>query len=166
MLFKCIIYLNMAAAIDKAFGTGFCLLQKSVKKRATIKKEKGFKGFVVPDMELAYLTDADKSVLSSRRVSIPESFDGHKVFGLAKGLFAYSDIEEIDLGHELKHIGVGAFLGCRKLKEVTIPDSVMYIRAGAFRDCKNLKKVTLGKGIVQIDENAFPESTEIIRNNG
>ncbi len=166
VLFKCIIYLNMAAAIDKAFGTGFCLLQKSVKKRATVKKENGYKGFVVPDMDMAYITDAGKAILSSKHAVIPKTFDGKKVFGLAKGLFAYSDIESIDLGEDIRHIGVGAFLGCRKLKEVTIPDSVMYIRAGAFRDCRNLKKVILGKGVVQIDENAFPETTEIIRKNG
>ena len=155
VLFKCIVYLNMPVSIDKAFGTGFCLGQKETRKGRKTKTINGFKGFIMRDMEEAYIKDVTDKKLSQKKITIPDEFDGRPVFAIGKGLFAFSNIEKLDLGNSVQHIAVGAFRNCRGLKEVRIPDSVKYIREGAFRGCSNLEKVTLGSGLVQIDKNAF-----------
>ncbi|MBE6045164.1 MAG: hypothetical protein E7221_00485 [Clostridiales bacterium] len=155
VLFKCIVYLNMPVSIDKAFGTGFCLGQKETRKGRKTKTIGGYKGFIMREMEEAYIKDVTEKKLSQKTIVIPDEFDGRPVFAIGKGLFAFSDVETLDLGNSLQHIAVGAFRNCRKLKEVRIPDSVKYIREGAFRGCTNLEKVTLGSGLIQIDKNAF-----------
>ncbi len=161
VLFKCIVYLNMAAAIDKVFGTGYCLGQKESRRGRKSKTIDGFTGIVLKDMNEAYITDVSDKLLTSKFVKIPDEFDGYPIFALKKGLFAYSDVEKVDLGSSVQHIGIGAFRGCKKLQEVIIPDSVKYIRSGAFKECKKLKSVKLGTGIVQVDKEAFEPWTEI-----
>ena len=161
VLFKCIVYLNMAAAIDKVFGTGYCLGQKESRKGCKSKTIGGYTGIVLKDLNEAYITDASDKLLSAKSVKIPDEFDGAPVFAIRKGLFAYSDIEKADLGNSVQQIGIGAFRECRKLSEVIVPDSVKYIRTGAFKGCKSLHKITLGKGIIQIDDDAFEPWTEI-----
>ncbi len=161
VLFKCIVYLNMAAAIDKVFGTGYCLSQKESRRGRKSKTIGGFTGIVIKDMNEAYITDVSDKLLSSKTVKIPDEFDGYPVFALKKGLFAYSDVEKVDLGNTVQHIGIGAFRGCKKLTEVKIPDSVKYIRSGAFKECKRLKSVKLGEGIVEVDKEAFEPWTKV-----
>ncbi len=161
ILFKCIVYLNMAAAIDKVFGTGYCLGQKESRKGCKSKTEGGFTGIVLKDLKEAYLTDVSDKLLSSKKITVPDAFDGAPVFAIRKGLFAYSDVEKADLGNSVRQIGIGAFRGCRNLSEVTIPDSVQFIRTGAFKGCRKLKNVTLGENIIQIDDNAFEPWTEV-----
>ena len=155
VLFKCIVYLNMPVSVDKAFGTGFGLGQKETRKGRKMQTIDGFKGFIMREMEEAYIKEVADKMLSRKKIVIPSEFDGRPVFAIGKGLFAFSDVDNLDLGNSLQHIGVGAFRGCRNLTEVRIPDSVKYIREGAFRECTNLEKVTLGSGLVQIDKNAF-----------
>ena len=106
-------------------------------------------------MEEAFINDVTDKKLSQKNITIPDEFGGRPVFAIGKGLFAFSDVETLDLGHSVQHIAVGAFRNCRKLKEVRIPDSVKQIREGAFRGCTNLERVVLGSGLVQIDKNAF-----------
>lgn len=161
ILFKCIVYLNMPAAIDKVFGTGYCLGQKESRKGRKYKTIDGFTGIVIRDMNEAYITDVSDKLLSSKTVKIPDEFDGYPVFALKKGLFAYSDVEKVDLGSTVQHIGIGAFRGCKKLTEVVVPDSVKYIRSGAFKECKKLKSIKLGSGIIQVDKEAFEPWTKI-----
>ena len=155
VLFKCIVYLNMPVSIDKAFGTGFGLGQKETRKGRKTKTIDGFKGFIMRGMEEAYIKDVTDKMLARKMVVIPDEFDGCPVFAIGKGLFAFSDVEKLNLGNSVQHIAVGAFRNCRKLREVRIPDSVKYIREGAFRGCTNLERVVLGSGLVQIDKNAF-----------
>ena len=155
VLFKCIVYLNMPVSIDKAFGTGFSLGQKETRRGRKTKTIDGFKGFIMRGAEEACIKDVTDKKLASKEIVIPDEFDGKPVFAISKGLFAFSDVEKLDLGNSLQHIAVGAFRNCRRLKEVRIPDSVKYIREGAFRGCTNLEKVTLGSGLKQIDKNAF-----------
>ncbi len=155
ILFKCIVYLNMPIIVDKVFGTYFSINQRIVTKRAQTVSENGYTGFIVPDMDEFFITDVDRKMLRAKKIVIPDTIMGRPVFGIARGLFAYSDAEEIDFGNTIKQIGTGAFCGCGKLKSVTIPDSVLHIKAGAFRDCKDLSKIEMGENVIQIDERAF-----------
>ncbi|MBQ3322936.1 MAG: leucine-rich repeat protein [Firmicutes bacterium] len=161
VLFKCIVYLNMPVSIDKVFGTGFGLGLKETRKGREMKTIGGYKGFIMREMEEACLRDVTDKKLSAKKIVIPDEFDGRPVFAIGKGLFAFSDIEKLDLGHSVQHIAVGAFRGCRKLREVKIPDSVKYIREGAFRGCTNLERVVLGPNLVQIDRNAFADCRKL-----
>ena len=79
ILFKCIVYLNMAAAIDKVFGTGYCLGQKESRRGRKSKTINGFTGIVLKDMNEAYITDVSDKLLSSKTVKIPDEFDGYPV---------------------------------------------------------------------------------------
>jgi hypothetical protein len=155
ILFKCIVYLNMPIIVDKVFGTYFSINQRIVTKKAKIVTENGYTGFIVPDMDEFYITEVDKKMLRAKKIVIQNTIKGKPVFGIARGLFAYADAEEIDFGNTIKQIGTGAFHGCHNLKSVTIPDSVLHIKAGAFRDCGKLSEVSMGEGVLQIDERAF-----------
>lgn len=161
VLFKCIVYLNVPAAIDKAFGTGFSPGQRIVKNKAVMKKEHGLTGFVIKDMDEAFITDADRKVRAAAEIRIPDSFDGHPVYGIKKGTFAYSDAETVDFGNSIKHIGTGAFAECRNLQEVNFPDSVKYIGEGAFRNCRALRTVKLGAGVRNVCRNAFADCRDL-----
>ena len=99
----------MAAAIDKVFGTGYCLSQKESRRGRKSKTIDGFTGIVLKDINEAYITDVSDKLLTSKSVRIPDEFDGFPVFALKKGLFAYSDVEKVDLGNSVQHIGIGAF---------------------------------------------------------
>ena len=155
VLFKTIVYLNMPAAVDKAFGTAYCLRTKTVLEKAEYQTIEGLTGFRIRNMKEVLITDADSRLLKKEQVRIPDEFDGIPVFGLDRGVFAYSRMKELDLGKSIKNIGTGAFRGCRNLQKVIIPDSVMHIMEGAFRDCSGLTSVEIGKGIRQIDKGAF-----------
>lgn len=155
VLFKCIIYLNMPIAIDTAFGTNIALKHNPVLRQSTTKKIDGIKGILYAYMNEAYITDIDKKIYRSTKVTIPNTFGDMKIFGINKGLFAYSKLRSIDFGNTIKQIGVGAFRECKNVTSIELPDSVLHIMEGAFKNCSGLKSVRIGSGIKQIDKNAF-----------
>jgi len=155
VLFKSIIYLHLPVVIDKAFGTNISLNHNYVLKKSKTKTIKGYTGILYAYMEEAYLTNASKKKLGSDKVVIPNKFGGKEIFGLGKGLFAYSRIKTVDFGKTVKLIGTGAFKECKHLEKVEMPDSVLHIMEGAFKNCTKLEEVRIGAGIRQIDKNAF-----------
>lgn len=155
VLLKCIIYLNMPTAIDKAFGTNISLNHKPVIKKSKRIKDNGWSGLSVAYMKEIYITNAKRALLDSKQLSIPSKLCGENVFGISKGVFAYTNVKSIDFGSSIKMIGIGAFKECTKLKAVEFPDSLMHIMEGAFKNCRNLTSIKFGKGIKQIDKNAF-----------
>lgn len=161
VLFKAIIYLNLPVAIDKAFGTGISLNYKHVLDKAKTKKAKGYTGMLNTHMNQAYLTDVSRKLLNKSSVAIPDKFGGKTVFGIGKGLFAYSKISSVDFGNTLKLIGTGAFKECKNLNTVELPNSVLHIMEGGFKNCSHLRNVKVGTGIRQIDKNAFAGCNEL-----
>lgn len=155
VLFKTIVYLNMPAAVDKVFGTGYSLESKEARDGQKIQKHKGFTGYAIKDMNEIYLTDVSSRLLNAPKVTIPDAFGRCKVFGTNRGLMARCDAREIDFGNSIRYIGVGAFHGCTKLRRLDLPDSVTVIKNGAFRGCTRLEHVTIGKGIRLIEDRAF-----------
>jgi hypothetical protein len=79
---------------------------------------------------------------SGQTYRIPDS-----VTEIGSGAFAFSaNLKEIDLGSNLKLIGVDAFRGCH-FTEVVVPASVTTIMGCAFDDIKELKKITIPSSV-------------------
>ena len=55
----------------------------------------------------------------------------------------------------VEEIGEGAFMGCTKLKKVTIPGRVRKVGALAFAYCRNLSSVEFQPGVQEVDDRAF-----------
>lgn len=155
VLLKCIIYLNMPTAIDKAFGTNISLSHKPVIRKSKKIKSSGYIGMSIAYMKEIYITDAENSLLNLKKLSIPSKLCGENIFGISKGVFAYTGIQSIDFGKTIKMIGVGAFKKCSRIKSLEFPDSLLHVMEEAFKDCRNLSSIKFGKGIKQIDKNAF-----------
>lgn len=76
---------------------------------------------------------------------IPDS-----VTEIANGAFASSAyLRKIDLGSNLKVIGIDAFRGCH-FTEVVIPESVTTINGCAFDDIKELNKITVPSSVTSL----------------
>ena len=61
----------------------------------------------------------------------------------------------LDFPVTLKSIGDGAFLGCRKLSEISLPPALTNIGWSAFEDCSQICKVDVPSGVKVIPYNAF-----------
>ncbi|EJK67223.1 hypothetical protein THAOC_11777 [Thalassiosira oceanica] len=66
------------------------------------------------------------------------------------------NLAEVQFGEgSLEVIGDDAFRGCKALQEVVIPPSVTKLGDSAFRDCSNLAEVQFRKGLEIIEYSAF-----------
>ena len=61
----------------------------------------------------------------------------------------------VELREGTQVIAAEAFLGCIKLRKVTMPDSVIGISSAAFQICENLESVTMSKNLKHIGDRAF-----------
>lgn len=152
VLFKGITYLNIASVIDRTYGTTFSI---SSKPKVTPKTVDGFTATRDKDADVFYIRDVSEKLLQSKKVVIPDEFEGYPVFGIDKGAFAYSDVCQVDMGNSICVIGFGAFRDCNGLTEVTIPDSVRHIKTAAFMNCSSLRKVHIGRNVKRIDRSVF-----------
>ena len=66
-------------------------------------------------------------------------------------------------GSLLKSIGIGAFMNCTRLQEITIPASVTSINVDTFYGCSNLTTVTFAEGslLKNIGIEAFKDCTRL-----
>lgn len=79
------------------------------------------------------------------------------VVSIAEGAFKNDKkLQSITIGKNVETIGSNAFMGCMKLKTVTIKSTALSgIGNNAFSGCKALKKVTIPKTVKKIGKNAF-----------
>ena len=75
--------------------------------------------------------------LNYKKVKLPDSLKEIKNWA-----FWESDIEEIDLGNNVKTIGRVAFQSCHNLKNIIFPESLKYIESDALNYCSSLETVT------------------------
>lgn len=64
-------------------------------------------------------------------------------------------LKTLEIGNNVKRIGMGSFYACRNLSAVTIPNSVEIIGKEAFKGCKNLSAVTIPDSVTSIGVGAF-----------
>jgi len=156
VLCKCIYWLNVAAAVDKVFGTNFSVDLKYIKQLSDTVKSPEFKFRNILMTNCLQIIGASLKTKNSSEVVIPNEVENMPILGIKEGLFKNNKtIEMIDFGTTLKTIGISAFENCTNLKNVTMSDSVTVIMDRAFAGCVSLKEVRLGRGVKHIGKNAF-----------
>lgn len=66
-----------------------------------------------------------------------------------------TNLKTLEIGNNVKIIGMGSFYACSNLSAVTIPNSVDIIGKEAFKGCKNLSAVTIPDSVTSIGVGAF-----------
>lgn len=84
-----------------------------------------------------------------REIEIPEDMPR------ASGILSGSAIKKAELLPTETEIKDFAFIGCWKLREITIPEGVTKIGYGAFSTCESLRKIVLPEGLEEICDKAF-----------
>ena len=93
--------------------------------------------------------------------------------------FHKTKLRKVNLGKSLKHLGIGAFKGCKNLesvefeqsackeiptscfyrctslKEIVLPESITRIGSDAFRDCSNITTIDLPESLREISRASF-----------
>ncbi len=99
--------------------------------------------------QLAYVLNEDeqgyavvgRGSVTSRKIVIPETYNGLPVTAIDNNTFENDLISEIQLTDNIKSIGKYAFYECYSLQSITIGDSVTSIGEKAFYSCGSLQKV-------------------------
>lgn len=152
-IFKCVLWLDLAVAVDKVFGTAFSYDYEYYSSRALPLEEGDCHGRVISVFGEAELTGIDNAKGS---VVIPDTLGGYPTFRVGRRCFIRNAaITDIDFGSSVKNIGQGSFFRCTGLKKVVVPGNVKVIERGAFRGCTGLEKVVLEEGVTHIGQNAF-----------
>lgn len=157
VLCKTILWLNTLSAVDKCFGTCFCLGDSWVMSSSQDFAADGFSGKIIMDMNEAFLEIADEEMKNKDALTIPSEVAGVPVYMLNHKLFMEGAFSSVEFGENLKTIGKRCFYKCTALKQLTLPDSLLVIMDGAFRKCTHLEEVHIGRGIRHIEKNAFAE---------
>ncbi len=97
----------------------------------------------------AILDDGSVEILSytgkRRFITVPEKIEGRIVSSIGMGAFAgQTRLREVNLPSGLTNIGEQAFYGCTNLIGMQIPDGVSTIGGSAFADCPRLRSVSFG----------------------
>ena len=109
-------------------------------------------------------------------ISLPikGTLDSSDYLNAGKGI-TKANLVKVEIGTDVKSIGVAAFKYCVQLKSVKIPDSVTSIGKSVFAFCSALESVTIPDSVTSIGVEAFrmcnrlttltiPDSVTIIRN--
>lgn len=74
---------------------------------------------------------------------------------IGKMCFTSTDVEEVILPEEIKHIESKAFTNCFNLKKINFPEGLEAVEDNAFMNCGSLTEVTLPESITKIGDCAF-----------
>lgn len=72
-----------------------------------------------------------------------------------------SYLHNIILPDTISEIGYGAFLECKKLKELVIPDGISIVEEYTFSNCNCLERVTLPNTVLEIGYEAFGNCSKL-----
>lgn len=97
-------------------------------------------------------------------VSIPDKIDEYTVTSIGSAAFYNSDIVKITLSSSIDSIGWWAFYGCKNLSFVELNDGLNTIEYGAFMNCRKLKNIALPYTVFSVGEDAFGVSCSTIKN--
>ncbi len=103
----------------------------------------------------------------SKNINIPTEIDGFAVIGLGEFLFEGSEIESVFIPSQIKKIHNTAFLGARKLTEITVEQGGDYASfdGGLYsRDLSVLYKFPEGKSDASFPETLTEIGAESLRN--
>lgn len=98
---------------------------------------------------------------SEAEPEIPREIDGKKVTSIAQNCFKENIyMEKITIPSTIWGVGIGAFKGCIKLKEVKMEKGVEMIASYAFQNCKALEVVVIPDSVETIGLEAFSYAAE------
>ena len=166
ILLKCMFHLNAAAAVDKCFGSTFCMEQHYVWDSSEKFRQDNLEGIIVLDMNEAEITGWDKEAdpcTAKDSITIPDQIAGKPVFGVYHEAFAGLPAGSVDFGHTIRSIGQKAFAGCSNLTDIALPDSVLAIHDEAFARCSALQTALLGRGLRHLGKDAFAGCTALTK---
>lgn len=67
----------------------------------------------------------------------------------------------VEVAEGTETIAVCAFEGNTKITSVTMPDTVKTVKNGAFLGCKKLKNVVFGNGLTKLEDSSFAKCTKL-----
>lgn len=74
---------------------------------------------------------------------------------IGKMCFTSTDVEEVILPEEIKHIESKVFTNCFNLKKINFPEGLESVEDSAFMNCGSLTEVTLPESVTKIGDCAF-----------
>lgn len=74
---------------------------------------------------------------------------------IGKMCFTSTDVEEVILPEEIKHIESKAFTNCFNLKKINFPEGLEAVEDNAFMNCGSLTEVTLPESVTKIPLGIF-----------
>lgn len=102
-----------------------------------------------------YLVSCSDGSCDYKDITIPETYNGKPVIGIADYGFANSKLSKINLPDSLQTIGNYAFNSCNNLISVDIPKNVTRIGNSAFSGCSILEEITISEGVTYLGSNIF-----------
>ena len=150
---------------------------KKVKDVMSLSKAKRLKKLIVPDGTTFY--HAVSTCRTLKKIQISKTNPSYKLKnklllnkkgnilrGCPGGVIGYvafndSDIGEVKLGKNVRHISGYAFWGCKKLKKIKWNKNVRWIEYNAFEDCRSLTEIAIPKSVRRIDDEAFKGCTNL-----
>lgn len=73
----------------------------------------------------------------------------------SESFWGCTSITSLEIGNNVKEIGIYAFYNCSNLQSAHLSNSVSVIGSSAFQGCNQLKKVVIGSGITKLEDWAF-----------
>lgn len=157
----------------KVFGEEFHKMTEIPSRRGPVKLTFGFRGML--SKILTKICGIKSVTMSDNVVGIAnnafEDCISLKTIKFSKNLEwiadeAFNDCENIkeiifDKDCPLVNIGVRAFRGCKRLRNVQLPDSLCAIEEGAFWHCGRLKAIKLPDSVLYIGPLAFSDCTNL-----
>lgn len=160
ILFKGILYIDMAPVIDKVFGTSFACSHPYYIDRSVSIEDDRYKARKIEVLEALDLVEL--KVFDETNVTIPDAIDDVPVHRVAGRLYEGNEyIETLNLGHGVNNVGSRAFANCVNLKRVVIPGNVKVISNSAFEGCTKLEEVIFEEGLIHIGPKAFKDCTSL-----
>ncbi len=107
--------------------------------------------------EAIYITGIKPKYELESTISIPETFNGYKVVGIADNAFLsdrFANVNEVILPNTITYIGKKAFAHFKSLTKINLPESLTKIGEYAFADCK-LENIELPIGLSEISTGMF-----------
>lgn len=81
----------------------------------------------------------------------------YRVVEIGDSAFISAKIETVTLPSTLRHIGVAAFLNCKRLLFIDLPDNVQTIGHTAFWGCTAARRLRLSKSLKEIPDECFSQ---------
>ncbi len=102
-----------------------------------------------------FLCTRDDAVMRSRRLEIPQVWEGRRVTGFERFGFLSSSVQELVFPEGLTEIGKEAFLNAVALESLCFPSTLRRIGDHAFAFQERLQDLILPEGVEELGEGAF-----------